>query len=281
MMKRSFNLIFHVTKITFKKRAFVSLILPYGNHICLRMMHIEKMTTVVRDAIDVYNKIFIIIFPLQSICVLDIFPLKKNQAMAMLGLYFFALRLWSLAFAYPVPPLCKYKMSSSFKEAPVRGWVMSFLIIFSTQSTVTTSPVVLRTATAVESLRTSLVTGHLYLSSLLMRLGPDDLGSIRVNFMSRRSLTFSGFPDIGHRIFFSGLATLVALDCGVRLGNQKLGISLLARALFLSGFLEVTLDELPLVPGWGSLTLLEIILCSAFSNCLRLFSSSYKNTNEK
>jgi len=126
--------------------------------------------------------------------------------------------------AYPVPPLCKGIMSLSFMGYPLRGCVISFLTILSMHSMVTTSPVVFNTAQGVELLKTSWVTGHMYLSSLEMKLFLLSGSSrINVNFTSIKSFIFKGFRDMGQYIVFSGFLCLVAVAWGVSIGIQKEG----------------------------------------------------------
>merc|ERR1719219_802503 len=109
----------------------------------------------------------------------------------------FSAKSWSLAALKPVAPLTIGMMSFSDRVWPVSGWVQSFFIIFSTHSTVTTCPVVLRTAQGVELYRVSDVTAHWYLSSLEIILFLLSGSFTSVHCTSARSFTLSGLPDMG------------------------------------------------------------------------------------
>jgi hypothetical protein len=118
--------------------------------------------------------------------------------------------------------LWRIMTSFSVNLSPVRGCSQSFLIIFSTHSNVTTSPlqyestfikvseqkkvliyVVLITAQGTELLSTSPVTGHLYLSTLAINDFLSSGSFNRVNLIGNKSFTFRTVPVIGQYIVLS------------------------------------------------------------------------------
>lgn len=140
-----------------------------------------------------------------------------------------------------MPPLCNKMMSFSVNFSLVSGWSQSFLMTFSTQSIVTTSPVVLSTANGMEFVRTSRDTAHTYGCIFPTRFVLS-AGSASVNFTSMRSLALNGSPLTGQKIVLIGFWSLALPESGVCEGHQKAGSWC---------FLSPSMFERRLGPAWS------------------------------